>query len=159
MTPQYRPGSNTGVRGGPRRWGRTAVETAIVIKIVLVLLLAIFEYGRLIMMNNLIDNAAREGARMVIVNPAATTPLTTAKIQAAVTTYLAGQNVQNLVILVYQADSTTGANIGAWNTAPVGADIAVQVDFDYIPIVPVNFGILPSTFHRTSKALMLTEAN
>ncbi len=159
MTPQRRQKQHAGFRTGHARAGRTAVETAIVIKLLLVLLLAIFEYGRLIMMDNLIDNAAREGARLVVVNPAATVPLTTAQIQATVTTYLAGQTVQNLVILVYQADSTTGANVGAWNTAPVGSDIAVQVDFDYTPIVPVNFGILPSTIHLTAKALMLTEAN
>ncbi len=159
MTPSHRHRTDVRARGGHPRSGRTAVEAAIVINLLLVLLLSIFEYGRLIMMNNLIDNAAREGARLVVVNPAATTPLTTAQIQSAVTGYLAGQNVQNLVIQVYRADSTTGANIGAWNTAPIGADIAVQVDFDYTPIVPVNFGILPSTFHLKSKALMLTEAN
>jgi len=159
MTPPTRSKDAVRQQRGHPRSGRTAVEAAIVINVLLVLLLSIFEYGRLIMMTNLIDNAAREGARLVVVNPAATTSLTTTQIQTVVTGYLAGQSVQNLVVQVYQADSTTGANVGAWNTAPPGTDIAVQVDFDYTPIVPVSLGILPSTLHLTSKALMLTEAN
>src|SRR4051794_15503661 len=97
------------------RSGRTAVEAAIVINVLVVLLMGVFEYGRLMMIRQLMDNAAREGARYAVVNTSSTSGVTTAQIQSTVTGYLAGQTVNNLVVQVYQADPTSGANIGAWN--------------------------------------------
>lgn len=142
-----------------RRSGRTAVEAAIVINVLVVLLLAVFEYGRLVMVKQLIDNAAREGARLAVVSTDSSSGVTSAQIQSTVTSFLAGQTVNNLVVQVYQADPTTGNNIGAWNAAPFGSDIGVQVDCDFVPIVPVSAGIFPSTLHITARSLMRCEAN
>jgi Flp pilus assembly protein TadG len=144
--------------GLPPRRGRTAVETAIVINLLFMLLLAVFEYGRLIMTKQLMDNAAREGARLAVVSTNSTSGVTTAQIQSTVTSFLAGQTVNNLAIQAYQADATTGNNIGAWNTAPFGSIVAVQVDLDFVPILPVTFN-LPGSIHLMSRSLMRSEAN
>jgi Flp pilus assembly protein TadG len=134
------------------------VEAAIVIQVLVVLILAVFEYGRLIMVKELADNAAREGARVAVVSTNSASGVTTSQIQSTVTGFLAGQTLNNLVVQVYQADPTTGNNIGSWNAAPFGSDIAVQVDCDFVPILPVYAG-LPNALHITSKSLMRCEAN
>lgn len=141
------------------RAGRTAVEAAIVINVLLVLILAVYEYGRLIMVKQLADNAAREGARLAVVSTNPNSGVTTSQIQTTVTGFLGGQAVNNLNVQVYQADSTTGNNVGAWNATPFGSNIAVQVDLDYVPVVPVQFGITPAALHITAKSTMRCEAN
>jgi Flp pilus assembly protein TadG len=141
------------------RSGRTAVEAVIVLNVLVVLILGVYDHGRLIMVKQLADNAAREGARVAVVSTDPSTGVTAAQIQATTTGFLAGQTVNNLAVQVYQADGTTGANVGAWNAAPFGSNIAVQVDFDYVPLVPVNFGIMPSVLHVTAKSVMRCEAD
>ena len=91
-----------------------------------------------------------------------TSPMTTtAEIQLVrVTGYLAGQNqISNLNIQVYQANPSTGANIGAWSASPFGNDIAVQINLKYQPMVPTTLGIIPSPLALQSKSLMRSEAN
>jgi Flp pilus assembly protein TadG len=137
------------------RRAATVVETAFVLSVCLVFVLAIFEFGRLLMMRNLLDNAAREGARQAVTN---TNTLTTSDIQATVTSYLAGQQFQTLTILVYQVDPATGNNIGAWNSATYGNTIAVEIDAAYQPMLP-GMGWLAATVNLKSKAIMRSESS
>jgi Flp pilus assembly protein TadG len=135
------------------------LEVAIVLAILVAIVLGVFEYGRLVMVKQVMDNAARSGARLAVVSTNTNPPTTTAMIQAQVTSALAGM-VQNPTILVYQADITTGANISNnWNAAPFGSDIAVEIDATYQPIVPTSFGILPNPLPLVSKSVMRSEAN
>jgi Flp pilus assembly protein TadG len=138
-----------------RRPGATLVETAVVIGACLIFMLAIFEYGRFVMIRQLAENAAREGARQAIIS---TSSATTTDIQNNVTQRLAGQPLQGLNIQVYKADPTSGANIGSWNSAQFGEAIAVQVNGSYQPMLP-TFGFLPSTVNIQTRAIMLSEAN
>lgn len=157
MTARPRPGRRS------RRRGSTLVETAIVLNVVLMLLLGICEYGRLIMVKQLMDNAAREGARLAVVNTGSATVMK-ADIQQSVTNYLAGQqsSYANLNIQVGQADPASGAITGgtgeAWKAVPFGGGIGVQVDLDFKPAVPLTFG-LPSAVHLTARSVMRSEAN
>src|SRR5271168_36499 len=96
------------------RRGASAVEAAIVMNVFLLLIFAIFEFGHFVMVKQLMDNAARDGARMA--STGALT-VTTAQIQAQVTQELSGQGPSNLTINVFQANPTTGANIGPWTSA------------------------------------------
>jgi Flp pilus assembly protein TadG len=137
------------------RSGAAAVETAVVLTVFLMILLAIVEYGRFTMIRQLLDNAAREGARQAV---SGTSTLTTADIQAIVTNYLAGQGLQGLTISVYQADPATGALTGAWTDAAFGAGIAVQASGTYTTMLP-NLGFLPSSFTLTTTVIMRSEAN
>jgi Flp pilus assembly protein TadG len=141
------------------RRGATAMETAVTLPILLMLLLGVLDYGLMTMTRHLMDNAAREGARLAVVSTSATgtsTTLTTAQIQTYVTGYLAGLSASNLSVQVFQADPVTGANIGSWSTAGLGANIAVQIDMDILPVCPL---IIPRTVHLTTKSMMRSEAN
>src|SRR3954462_4903555 len=92
----------------PRRRGSVVVETGIVLPMFLMMVLGTFEYSRYVMVRNLADNAAREGARTAVVH---TYDYTTAQIQSLVTSRLAGQDGQlsGFSVEVFRADPTSGA--------------------------------------------------
>jgi len=138
-----------------RRRGVTLVETAVVLNLFLLLMFGIMEYGRFVMQGQLLINAAREGARYASVN---TSTATTAQIQSYVTSYLAGQLPSALVINVYQADPTTGANIGAWTNTSTGNPIAVEITGTYQPMLPI-ISILPGPVPVSAKCVTFSEAN
>src|SRR5271169_6643522 len=89
-----------------RRSGAALVETAIILNIVLILFFAVLDYGKLVMTKQLLDNAAREGARQAVVS---TNSLTTANITSTVTQFMGGQSLSGMSVQVYQINPTTGA--------------------------------------------------
>jgi Flp pilus assembly protein TadG len=140
------------------RRAATAVETGIVIGVCILFMLAIYEYGRFIMFRQLLENAAREGARVAVVSPSSLDPATaTAAVTDTVIHYLANQPLNNRSIQIYKADAS-GNNIGAWTDAPFGNNIAVEVSGDYQPMLP-TFGLLPNSITITTKCVMRSEAN
>lgn len=139
----------------PKRHATTLVETTIVMTACLLFLLAIFEYGRFVMLRHLLDTAAREGARLAVVN---THILTTADIQNKVNSYLSGQPVNLSSCQVYKADPNTGANVGLWTDAAFGDPIAVEIQGSYHPILP-GLGFLKDPVTMDAKVVMLSEAN
>jgi Flp pilus assembly protein TadG len=66
-----------------RRRGAAAVEFAIVLPVFVILVFGMIEYGRMVMVQQVITNASREGARRAVLDGA-----TTSSVQSAVTTYL-----------------------------------------------------------------------
>jgi hypothetical protein len=149
----------------PRRWGTAAVETAVVLLPCCVFIFAVMEYGRVIMVLQAMNNAAREGARQAsaIAVGTVTAPVATATVSGTINNYLANQNLQNVNITFYEADAT-GHQIGPWTSAAFGQNILVQIDADF-PLVFPTFGLLPNSgsapnsMHLTVKAMMRSEAN
>src|SRR5690348_12706988 len=84
-----------------RRRGVTVVEMAIVIGACLLFLFAIFEYGRVIMLRQLLANATREAARYAVWN---TNTQPTPNLQNYMTTYLANQPLTITSFNAFQAD-------------------------------------------------------
>ena len=138
-----------------RRRGAAIVEAAIVLPVCLLLLLSIFDFARLVMMQNLLNNAARTGARLAVTN---TNTLATSNIQSSVTNCMAGQTLTNMSIQVYQVNPSTGANLGAWTSTSLGGYIAVEIDGNFTPILP-GLSLIPNPVPMTVKAMMLCEAN
>lgn len=56
------------MRRKPRARGQALVEFALVLPVLLLLMLALFDFGRAIYAFNTVSNAAREGARLAIVD-------------------------------------------------------------------------------------------
>jgi len=148
------------------RRAATAVETAFVLTICVILILAVFEYGRFLMIRQMVDNAAREGARQAVVGANTSASMTT--IQTTVLDYLAGQPLRNTSgvplsasdIQVYLADPATGAPAApssAWTNATFGSTIAVSITAVYQPMLP-SFGFLPTSITMKSTVLMQSEA-
>lgn len=145
------------VRLRERRTAAALIEFAFIAIVFFMFLFGVVEYGRLVMMIQLLNNAAREGARAAVVGQSS---LTTAQVQNLVTNYLAGQNgqLQSMSIQVYQIDPSTGNNLGVWTSASFGQAIAVEIDCTYSPMLP-SFLLMGNTFPLRSRAVMYSEAD
>lgn len=138
-----------------KRRGSTLIETAIALNLFVLLLLGVLEFGRLLMIRHMLNNAARSAARLAC---SGTNTKTLATIKQAATDLMAGQQFSPApVVQVYKADAS-GNNIGAWDDAAFGQGIAVQVDVEYHPLLP-TFGIVPGTVQLRSKSIMRSEGD
>jgi Flp pilus assembly protein TadG len=111
--------------------GGSAVEFAIVLPILVVLLFGIIEFSILFYDKAVITNASREGARAGIVF--ASTPLDDAGIAGVVNTYCAS----NLITFGSATAATTTVSRGGSGTA--GDPLTVTVDYSYDFLVLPNF--------------------
>jgi Flp pilus assembly protein TadG len=145
-----------------RRRGATAVETALVLIPLLMFLFGIFEYGRLLMDWNLLNNAAREGGRYALANnqdPAISTDVST-----IVTNYMAGRSTSFSGFTVSVSGvSMSGPNAGTAytgngvnNLAP-GDQITVTVtgNYQFMNIIPTVSA--PNAFLMTSSVTLMCE--
>jgi Flp pilus assembly protein TadG len=157
-----------------RRRGTTIVETAMVLSVALFLLFSVYEYGRYVMMQQLMENAAREGARFAAAH---TADMTTADVQKQVKTYmcgldgqLAGYNVTVTgIALRTGAVYTKGTTFSDWTQASPTDGIVVTISGDYTPELPslqylpgVLLGDLQmssSTVKLQAQAVMYSEGN
>ncbi len=160
------------IRNRVRKTGRdratVAVEFAFAFSALAMLMFAIFEYGRFLMVKHLLDHAVREGAREAVVNTS-TTPVP--DIQATVFGYLTGQPLLNSSgvalsktdIQVFRADPATGlpmtdAKGSTWTNAAFGEAIAVKLNAQYRPMLP-TFGIIPDPIPVSFICVMRSEGN
>src|SRR4051794_26357670 len=143
--------------GGWHRSGGALVEMAAVLIIFVMMLFGIMEYCRLIYVRQILENAAREGARYAVVNTYNSTLV--ADTQAQVKKYMGGldTSLKGYQCSVYMADSN-GNNIGSPIDAPFGTWVCVQVQLTYVPITP---GLLrmANSMTLSSKCSMGSEAN
>jgi Flp pilus assembly protein TadG len=144
-------------RSRARRSGTTVVETAVVALICLTFMFAIFEYGRYVMVRQVMENAARVGGRVAVVMPTSyVAPATaTAQVNAAVTQALASIPLSGTpTVTIFQAD-TSGNNIGPWTSTPFGRNIVVQIDGDLKVMFP-TFGFIPNNSKTVTNAIHIT---
>jgi Flp pilus assembly protein TadG len=151
-------------RAGNRpRKGTTIVEMAFVAIVFFMFLFGVLEYARFIFIQNMLDTAAREGARFAVVQTSS--GVTTAQVQNYVDAYLAGQGtalsgyVKTTNITVFQASTTTGLdNSGGWTNAGPGQAIGVKISGTYTPLLP-NFLFMGTTLSIQGTAVMYSETN
>ena len=107
-----------------RRRGVVALELGLVLPIFLIIVFAIVELGRALMVQQIITNGAREGARLAVI------PGTTdQQVYDAIDNYLAGTTVQG----------QTRTITPSLTTAPSHAALTVHVS---VPYGDNSFGIL-----------------
>lgn len=120
-----RGGGDAAVRspGRPHR-GVAAVEFAVVAPLFFLLVLGMIEFGRMVMVQQVITNASREGARRAIVEGA-----TTSEVVAVVESYLAGGGIRSATVSV-SPDPIDSAGYGD----PV--TVSVSVPFNQVSWLP-----------------------
>jgi Flp pilus assembly protein TadG len=101
-----------GILSGKQRRASASVELAVLAPVLLVLLFGIWEIGRLVQIQQVVDNAAREGARQ-----AARGDLTSAQVQTAITQYLADAGVDTTGITFTYVDSSGSPSVT--RTSPI----------------------------------------
>jgi len=150
------------IRRNSRRPAATLVETAAVIVVFVLLLFGLFEYGRFIMTRQLMQNAAREGARWAVVH---TYNGSIAQIQDHVDFRLDAARNQlvgydkTVSIRVYAADADGNEIAGKdWDDAAFGEGVAVEITGTYRPILP-SLLFLDTDIAVSAKAVMSSEAN
>lgn len=146
-----------------RKRGVVAVEAAIVLPLVVLVVLGIMEYGRWLMTLHVFGNAARQGAAYAakhtapIVLDGATAGNATSDVTNIVSKNLAGRALGSQAVSVYLSDSL-GNNLGTWTNAQAGQYICVEISGDYQFTVPALF-YLPASMSTSFKAVKRSEGN
>ncbi len=138
-----------------RRRGAALVEAALVINVLFLLFFGVFEFGRLLMVRQVLDNAARGAARMAAAGTAAksTSDITAEGLRLLRT----GDFAAVPTVQVYKSNAS-GQNIGTWTDAAYGERIAVKITANYRPILP-TFGIVPNNMSLSSLAVVRSEGD
>ena len=136
-----------GSRSGEK--GQALVEFAIIIPILLAVLLGIVEFARAWQIQQVVTNAAREGARVGVIN---TNGL--AEVDAAIQVYLQSANMD-----MSQADWTTGTVLSSVSGDP--DTVTVSYNYTYRLFGPVinllGGGGTPGSVTLSSTAIMRNE--
>lgn len=104
-----------------KRRGAATVEFAVVAPVFFLLIFGMIEYGRMVMVQQLIVNASREGARQSVLENA-----TTSSVETAVNDYLATTSLGN---------ATSSVTVTpAPQTATRGDNIAVTVTLNFASV-------------------------
>ncbi len=106
------------------RSGAAAVEFAVVAPVLFLLIFGMIEFGRMVMVQQVLTNASREGARIAVLDGATTSDVTT-----AVQNYLAGASVSGATITV-----TPNPPSSAGYGEPV--TVTVSVGFNQVSWLP-----------------------
>lgn len=128
-----------------------AVETAIVMSLMLSLVFGIFEYSRLLLDWNLVNNAAREGCRYAIANNTKSTIAT--DVQTTVTSFMAGRTGDFTSFTTTVSGTHLGVSTPVNNLTP-GDNITVTVSgiYKFLQIIPL--AKLPTNFTIKSSVIM-----
>ena len=103
--------------------GAALLEAAVTIPLILLISVAIFEFGRAYQTWQVLTNAAREGARIAILSGT-----TDAEVRGAVNNYMS----------IGQLNTLSAGNIDVNRTAPLGTSTGSQITVNY----PFNFMVL-----------------
>ena len=136
--------------------GQALVEFALVFPIFMLLVFGMLDFGFALFSRMTIINAAREGARVAVMQPgdARVQPGYTALIQAAVAGAASGLTVTASAACVSNASLPSACNFNAVANSKAGDYVVVTVDYTYESFFPLLFG---ATFDVGSSVKMLLE--
>jgi len=115
-----------------RSAGQTLTEFALVIPILLLLLLGLFDIGRAVYAYTTISNAAREGARVLIVDQTQSSGVYRAQTEAAASATALGISDASVTIMFRTPDLS-----GACSGRNIGCVAEVTVPYSYGAITPI----------------------
>jgi cell division protein FtsB len=146
------------VRRRRLRGGATIVETALVLSVLLLFLFGIFEYARYLLVNQMLSNAARDGARYAATNVDKSSAFVNTDeggrecIRDYVVLVCRGADkwVENFTVTAFPCDSSDAngayanppqikpkATYSSWNEASFTDRLAVRITCTYRPVLPV----------------------
>jgi len=105
--------------------GAALLETAITLPIILLVSVAIFEFGRAYQTWQVLTNAAREGARVAVI-----TGTTSTQIKDAVIKYA---DIGGLTVTDGQITLDQGVALGAWT----GSQVTIAYPFNFMVLNPI----------------------
>lgn len=134
--------------------GQSLVEFALIFPILILLLVAIFDLGRAVFAYNSITNAAREGARLAIVDQDVTRIKTRATNQAS----MADKNLSDVTVTFLEQASTGSASAITCAPLQIGCVARVQYSTVFRPATPVlSAWLFPSGVTLTATSVEAIE--
>jgi Flp pilus assembly protein TadG len=132
----------------PHRGGVATVEFAFIAVFILVpCIFGVWEVGRLIQIQQIVNNAAREGAQA-----AATGEYSNSQVQTVVTNYLANSGVATAGVNVTVADLTSGGDVSSPTVNSFGTakqldslQVSVSVPFSNVYWIALNYFVPAGT--------------
>ena len=118
------------------------VEMALVLPLFLMLVLGIIEFGRAMMIANLVTNAAREGARMAVLDGSTNTEVNNAIetfLQSAIGTGVTTTDIDVTITVTAAAGNPDPANNIANATSRDLITVKVQLPFNKVALIPGNY--------------------
>ncbi len=113
----FRRGGAVGPAGARRRFGAAAVEFAVCAPVLVLLVIGMIEFGRMVMVQQVLTNASREGCRVGILNGSTATD-----VKNTVNSYLTSANISGATVTITPADPSA---------APAGGSVTVAVSVGY----------------------------
>jgi Flp pilus assembly protein TadG len=110
--------------------GTALLETALTLPLLLLVSVGIFEFGRAFQMEQIITNAAREGARLAVM-PGSTKAMVDARVQS----YLSAGKVYKPETATVNMTSNVNISIGTGTTT--GTRVTVNYPFSFMILNPV----------------------
>jgi Flp pilus assembly protein TadG len=137
-----------------RRWAAAAVELGLVMIPLTMFLFGVFEYGRMLLDWNLLNNATREACRYALANNTSSTLNTT--VTNTVTSYMGGRSgdFTNFTVTIsgtHQGTSTTVANLVPGDMITV----TISGNYKFLPVITLLRA--PSSISISSSVSMLCE--
>lgn len=121
--------------------GQAMVEMAIVLPILLVILMGIFEFGRIFNTYLIMTNASREGARSAALGDSDTDII---------------QRINNAIVDLDSTHLTTTITPSK-SSRKRGTEVKVNLQYDIDLIVPVIDTIIPNPVHLETQTIMRVE--
>lgn len=137
-------------RGDPRPAGQSLAEFALVIPVLLLLFMGILDFGRAIYAYNTLSNAAREGARVAIVDQTVTSGVPAAAQRAADQSTGLGVDPATDVDVTYTAPDGSACPSHA-----LGCFATVDVRYEFRAITPLIGNIVGPLDLEVSTALAI----
>lgn len=141
-----RPGDRPGEKGA------VIVESALTLLLLLILIFGLFEAGRMMSVQQVLTNAAREGARLSVTPLTGTDTLpSTDTVKAKVNQYLSSVNMSGANITVTQNAPCTGSGC---DSGMVMSSVTVSLPYSFLALPLLNI-----SFTMTGTAVMRNETS
>lgn len=124
------------------RRGAAMVEMALVLPLFLMLVLGIIEFGRAMMVANLVTYAAREGARMAVLDGSTNTDVNNAVVtflQSAIGQGISTADISVTITVTAAAGNPNPANNVANALSRDLITIKVQLPFNKVALIPGDY--------------------
>lgn len=124
------------------RRGAAMVEMALVLPLFVMLVLGIIEFGRAMMIANLVTNAAREGARMAVLDGSTNADVTSTIrtfLRSAISSSLSDSDMPVTITITAAPGNTNPANNLANANSRDLVTVRVQLPFNKVALVPGDY--------------------
>lgn len=125
-----------------RRRGAAMVEMAVVLPVFLMVVMGIIEFGRGMMISNLVTNAAREAARAAVLDGSTNAAVTSAArtfLRSAISSNLTDTDIPVTITITPATGNTDPGNVLANCNSRDLISVQVSIPFNKVALIPGDY--------------------